>query len=239
MSLTKKLDLIKIVKDSLTAAGVPGPEVSKPETKQIEEAYVTQQKQYSQVSEFVSQKTKDSHTELYKGYISKLNNISAKLDSVSKDADSNSSDYRSLKIDESYNLNAVWLHELYFANCFDPHSEVYMDSLAFLRLQRDFGTFEDWQKHFVAAGVSAREGWLVLAYNTFLKKYVVALIDGHNQNVMLGLHPVLVIDMWSHSYYRDYLNDKQSYLVAQMREINWGVVEERFKRTEKIAEALK
>jgi superoxide dismutase len=49
---------------------------------------------------------------------------------------------------------------------------------------------------------------------------------------------VIVLDVWEHAY-RDYLNDKQSYIVSQMREINWNVVEERVKKAEQIAQVLK
>ena len=37
---------------------------------------------------------------------------------------SNKSEFRSLKIDETYNLNASYLHELYFANISDMQSKV-------------------------------------------------------------------------------------------------------------------
>lgn len=229
--MSDKINLVKIVKESLEMAGVP--------KRDVTESLVAQQKRYPQVSEMISQKTKDAHERLYKAYIEKFNRISAELDSVSKDTDSNGATYRNLKIDETFNLNGIWLHELYFSNCFDPHSEVYADSYAYLHLQRDFGSFEVWQQQFVATALSAREGWAVCGYNVFLKKYVNTIIDGHSNNVMLGLYPILVIDLWSHSHYRDYLDDKQSYLISQMREINWTVVEERVKRAERIGEALK
>jgi hypothetical protein len=35
------------------------------------------------------------------------------------------------------------------------------------------------------------------------------------------------MDMWSHSYYRDYMDDKKSYINAMMRELNWNVIEAR------------
>ena len=144
-----------------------------------------------------------------------------------------------MKLDETYNLNSVWLHELYFANCFDPNSEIYMDSMAYLRLQRDFGTFDDWQKDFIACATSVGEGWAVCGYNIFLRKYVNTVISHHSGDVMLGLYPIVVVDMWSHSYYRDYLSDKKSYIIAQMKEINWNVVEDRLRKSESIAEVLK
>lgn len=208
--------------------------------KVLDESYVAEPKQFKQVTEYVSQKTKDSHIELYKGYISSLNSVSSKLDTANRsETNPRHSDYRSLKLDEAYNLNAVWLHELYFANCFDPHSEIVMDSQAYLKLQRDFGTFDDWQKDFMASAMSAGNGWAVCGYHMFLRRYVNTFISHHSSDVMLGVFPVIVVDMWEHAYTKDYLNDKKTYLVSQMREFNWSVIEDRFKRAESISQAVK
>lgn len=204
------------------------------------ESYVAEPKPYSQVSEFVSQKTKEAHTALYRGYVETLNRVSAELDTVSRgEADSKHSTYKNLRVDEVSNLNSVWLHELYFANCFDPHSEVYMDSMSYLRLERDFGTFEDWQKDFMACAMAAGNGWAVMGYNLFLKRYVVTMLRGDSRDVMLGLFPLIVIDMHEHAYYKDYQTDKKSYIIAMMRELNWNVIEERFKKAESLHEVLK
>lgn len=228
----KKIDLNKIVEESLEFAGYK-------KEKTINEALVAQQKTYRNVTESISQKTKDAHERLYKNYIEKFNKTSAQLDAVSKESDSNNSEYRNLKLSETYNANSIWLHELYFSNCFDPHSEIYADSYSYLKLQRDFGTFEDWQKDFMATALASRNGWAICGYNFYFKKYVNLLIDDHSNNVMLGVYPILVIDMWDHALYKDYLDDRQSYLIAQMREINWQIVEERIKKSEKIAEVIK
>ena len=206
----------------------------------INESYVHEPKKFKQVTEFVTQKTKDAHVELYKGYIQSLNKVSSELDTANREeSNPRHSAYRSLKLDESYNLNATWLHELYFANCFDPHSEIVMDSMAFIRLQRDFGTFDDWQRDFMACAMSAGNGWAVLGYHMFLKKYVNFMISHHSGDVPVGFYPVIVMDMWEHAYSRDYLDDKKSYLVAQMRELNWNIIEERVKKAEAIAEVIK
>ncbi len=204
------------------------------------ESYVAEPKPYNQVSEFVSQKTKDAHTALYKGYVDTLNRVSAELDTAQRgEADSRHSAYRGLKLDEVYNLNGVWLHEQYFSNCFDPRSEVYMDSKAYLRLERDFGTFEDWQKDFLACGMAVGQGWAICAYSTFLKRYINTIVCEHSQHVMLGLYPLVVVDMHEHAYFKDYQTDKKSYLIAMMRELNWTVIEERFVKAESIHEVMK
>jgi Fe-Mn family superoxide dismutase len=206
----------------------------------LNESYVAEQKPFKMVSELVSQKTKDAHLDLYKNYIESLNNVSAQLDTVDrKNANPRHSDFKSLKLDEAYNLNAVWLHELYFANCFDPNSEIVMDSQAFLKLQRDFGTFDDWQKDFMATALAAGNGWAVCGYHMFLRKYINIMISHHSGDVMLGFYPVIVVDMWEHAYARDYLNDKRSYLISQMKEFNWNIIESRFQKSEAIAQAVK
>lgn len=209
-------------------------------SENLDEAYVAEPKAYKQVSDLVSEKTKELHTELYKKHVTSLNKVSAKLDSVDKSsANSNYSEYRSLKLDETSNLNSVWLHELYFANCFDPHSEIVMDSIAYIKLQKDFGTFEDWQHDFIACGLSAGNGWVVCGYNMFLKRYVNTFISDDANSTMLGLYPIIVVDMHEHAYIKDYLINSKNYLMAQMREFNWEIIEERIKKSETIASAVK
>ena len=237
MSLIDKQELDNMLKNFVKQA-VDSTVTSK--LPKLDEAYVHEPKPFKQVSELVSQKTKTAHEELYKGYVESLNKISVELDTAERgDVNSRHGDFRSLKLDEVYNLNAAWLHELYFSNCFDPHSEITMDSLSYLRLERDWGTFEDWQRDFMACALSSRAGWAVCGYHMFLRKYVNVMIDEHSGNVPVGFYPLIVVDMWEHAYYRDYLTDKKSYLIAQMREFNWNVIEERIKKTEAIAQVVK
>lgn len=222
--------LLKIISES----------IPKGDEESLNEAYVAQPKVYPQVSDLLSQQTKDSHAKLYQNYAKKLSEVSFKIDTADRlGANSSSSSYRSLKVDEAKLHNATYLHELYFANCFDPHSEIFMDTLAYMRLQRDFGTFEQWQADFMACAQSARDGWVVCGYSTFLRKFVNTFVDGNEANIMMGLIPVLVIDVHEHAYYRDYLDDKKSFIVAMMQELNWDVVESRFKKVDAIDGAMK
>lgn len=237
-STNKKNPLAGIDVDSIVKASIRTSPVAA--ATRVDESYVAEPKPYKQVSELVSQKTKDAHSELYKKYVETLNEVSAELDTADRTENGSShSMFRSCKLDETYNLNAVWLHELYFANCFDPHSEVYMNSKAYMRLERDFGTFEDWQKDFMACAMAAGNGWAVCGYNMFLKRYVNTVISNHSQDVPVGFYPLIVVDMHEHAYHRDYLTDKRSFLVSQMREFNWNTIEERFLKAEALNEVLK
>ena len=108
-----------------------------------------------------------------------------------------------------------------------------------MKLQRDFGSFDDWQMDFLTSAKTCGEGWVVCAYNTHLRRYVNTVISLHSNDVMICNYPVIVLDMWSHAYNRDYLNDVTGYTVAMMREFNWKVIEDRFAIAEKIAEVTK
>ena len=246
--MTDKIDINDIIRKSISTSGISNAATketivseSKTHDKEVlNESYIAEPKKYGLVTDFLTQKSKDAHLELYANYIETLNKVAAELDTAStEEANARHSEFRSLKLDETYNKNAVWLHELFFANCFDPHSEVYMDSMSYMRLERDFGGFEKWQKCFMACALSCGEGWAVTGYDMFLKKYVCIAINHHSDGVPIGFYPVVVVDMWSHSYWKDYLTDKKNYLVAMLREINWTVVEDRFNKAEKIAGVLK
>jgi len=213
---------------------------SKRDSKDVmSEAYVAQSTKFDLKTELLSDKTKRAHQELLDGYVKKLNEVSAKIDGSDKSsANLNNSEYRSLKIDESYNLNAAFLHGLYFQNISDLTSQITVDSLAYMKIERDFGTFDRWQEDFIACALSARNGWAVTLYNTQLRRYVNTIIDLHSQNVMIGMQPVIVLDCWEHSYYRDYLKDRKTYVYAMMKELNWDVIEQRFQVAEKIHKIL-
>ena len=55
-----------------------------------------------------------------------------------------------MTIHETYNMNSAYFHELYFANIGDSNSRINMDSLSYMRLNRDFGTFDDWLIHCIS-----------------------------------------------------------------------------------------
>jgi len=207
--------------------------------KTVNESYVTQAKHYDLRTELLSKKTKDEHQKLLKGYVESLNEVSVKLDTVEKDkASANNSEFRSLKQDEVYNLNAAYLHALYFDNISDLRSIITMDSLSFMRIERDFGSFDEWQKDFVACGLACRNGWAVMVYNFQLKRYMNISIDLHSGNIPLGCYPIIVVDCWEHAYFRDYLTDKKTYIYGMMKEFNWDVIEERINKAERIAKIL-
>ena len=204
--------------------------------KPLKESYITQAKKYNLPTELLSDKNKAEHQKLLEKYVASLNEVSTKLDTANLDkANPNHSEFRNLKIDEVFNMNAAYLHALFFENISDQRSIVTMDSLSFMRLERDFGSFDVWQKEFVACALSARNGWACTVYSMMLKRYINIVVDLHSQHVPIGCIPIIVLDCWEHSYYRDYLSDRKTYAYGMMKEFDWKEIESRIKKAEKIA----
>jgi len=229
-------DIVGVIRESLTLPK----KVKLEDKKLLNEAYVVSTNKFDLSTEKLSEENKAAHQELMEGYAKALNEISAALDTADRDAaNPNNSAFRSLKIDEAYNLNAAFLHALFFENISDMRSTLSMDSLAYMRLERDFGSFDAWQRDFIACALSARNGWAVTVYSVFLKRYMNIVVDLHSSHVPFSSMPVIVMDCWEHSYYRDYLKDRRSYVFAMMKELKWTTIEERIRKAERMIEASK
>lgn len=210
------------------------------QTKPVNEAYVVSTRKYDVTTEKLSEETKMAHEALMEGYAKSLNEVSAELETADREnVNTNNSYFRNLKMDEVYNLNAVFLHGMFFENISDVRSNVPMDSLVYMRFERDWGSFDAWQRDFIACALSARNGWVVTVYNFMLRRYVNVIVDLHNIGIPFSSVPVIVLDCWEHSYYRDYLKDRKSYVFAMMKELRWEKIEDRIRKVEKMAEALR
>ncbi len=220
-----KKDLKKVIRDSLEGI--------------LEESYVTQAKKFDLKTEGLSEKVKAARQKELEEFVDALNEVSAQLDTVDREAaNDKKSKFRGLKIDEVHCMNAAFLRGLHLENISDLRSEITMDTLSFLRLERDFGGFDAWQKDFIACGMSSRDGYAVTGYSVFLKRYMNMVIDTESLNVPVGFLPVISLDVAEGAYYRDYLSDRKSYIVRMMRELDWETIEKRFKRIESSIKTL-
>ena len=200
----------------------------------IKEAVVLMPRPFIIKTDTQSATTKENHEKLYKSYVDSFNKISSRLDSAPKqDAENpNDSEYRRLKIDENHNMNGVKFHELYFTNIGDVNSEIRADSVPFMRLSRDWGTFDNWQLDFRACGLAATEGWAMCYYDPFKQRYFNCFIEKHNMYLPLLGIPVIVLDTWHHAWFYDFPGEKMEYLNKSMRELNWNVIEMRMMAAE-------
>jgi Fe-Mn family superoxide dismutase len=211
-----------------------------PQEKNLKESFVASPKQYSLSTELLSAQQKTVMLQCYEAQIDMFNTTSAKLDVADRmNATPLGGEYRDLSLDFINNMNGIYLSQLYFSNIADPNSQLSMDSLSYLRLTRDFGTFDDWQKDFIAACMASRAGWGATIFSSFLQRYINVTLDGDSEGVPVGCHPIIVINVSPRVYGKDYLNNRKAYITNMMRELNWRIIEKRFVKTENMVKALK
>ena len=94
-----------------------------------------------------------------------------------------------------------------------------------------FGSFAAFQAHFaaVATGIQG-SGWAVLGWDAVGQRLAVFQLFDQQANVPLGITPLLMLDMWEHAFYLDYLNVKADYVKAFWNLANWQDVAARLER---------
>ena len=106
-------------------------------------------------------------------------------------------------------------------------------------IDEHFGSFAGFVKHFtaVANGVQG-SGWAILAWESIGQKLVVVQLYDQQANLALGLVPLLMLDMWEHAFYLQYLNVKGDYVKAWWNVVNWTDVTERFTKAQAASSGL-
>lgn len=177
----------------------------------------------------LSEKQVEEHLKLYKGYVAKINDISK----ASKDPEAYSganptfSAMRCLKLGESFALNGVLLHELYFENIsccdeckFNPDSEIAK------LINKQFFSKKYFMDYLKQVALSVR-GWAVVCVDNLTKRLRVVGLDAHDIGAIWCATPLLVIDVYEHAYFMDYGTNRGKYLDIIFESINWSVIEER------------
>ena len=164
---------------------------------------------------------------LYKGYVSKTNDVLTKLEVARS-----TNDYSNIKCLEkelSFQGSGAILHQLFFENMISPKSITSIDYQLIQKITNDFGSVENFKKQFAeAAAVVEASGWCILAWVPKFNKLEVLQCEKHQNLTLWGCKPILVLDMWEHSYYLQYKTSRQEYISAFWNIINWNVVNERF-----------
>ena len=162
---------------------------------------------------------------LYVGYVNKLNEIEERQKKTDlATANQAFSDWRAVKIEESFAYNGVVLHEYYFENLTGKGGKP-TGKLSDL-ITGEWGSFEKWFDEFKACGMAAR-GWVMLALSLYDGKLHNYCLDAHNDKVPVNALPILVMDVYEHAYFMDYGAKRAPYIEVFMKNINWAVCSKR------------
>jgi len=177
----------------------------------------------------ISKKTIETHHDkLYVGYVKKSNEIMQKLFELNQsgkiEGNQTFSELRSLKIDETFAVNGVYLHEWYFDNLGGDGD--WNKAPEFSRaLAERWGSVEGMMKYVSECGMAAR-GWAVVGWDIKDQRLRQYNADAHNQGGVWGCVPIIVLDVYEHAYFMDFGSDRKSYIEAFWKNFNWAKAEE-------------
>lgn len=140
--------------------------------------------------------------------------------------------------DLAFNLGGHTNHSVFWTNM-GPDGGGEPEGELAAAIAENFGSFAAFKKHFSAAATGLQgSGWAVLAWDSISSRLVIFQLFDQQGNVPVGVTPLLMLDMWEHAFYLDYLNVKADYVKAWWNVVNWENVSSRFANAEKNFKSL-
>lgn len=172
------------------------------------------------------------HTKHHQAYVNAANDLVAKL----QDARKNNTvlDYKSLSKALSFNVAGHILHEIFWKVMDSEKSgknDIEKNAPKLLeQIKKDFGSFERFKTEFSETAKSVEgSGWALLTYHKEHGNLNIIQIEKHNVNLFPEQKILLALDVWEHSYYLDYKNDRAKFIEQWWNIVNWDEAEKRFK----------
>jgi len=169
------------------------------------------------------------HENNYGGAVRNLNRVEEDLARVNKDTPPPI--VAALKERELTFANSATLHELYFGNLGgDGRTGAPVERA----VSRAYGSLARWEEQFrlTGLGLAGGSGWVVLTYDFQGRELRTFWSGNHTQACAFG-HPLLVLDMYEHSYALDYGAAAGKYVDAFFQNINWDEVQRRLEAAER------
>lgn len=161
----------------------------------------------------------------YGGSVKALANVKARLAQAAGDKELPPYVYNDLKREHLIRTGSVVLHELYFENLGGSGGAGATERQA---IAQAFGSFDAWETEFrrIGTGLGGGSGWVVLGFNMHTRQFENYWMADHAHGPAATL-PILVMDMYEHSYQMDYGAAAAKYVDAFFRNIQWDVVSAR------------
>ena len=138
----------------------------------------------------------------------------------------------------AFHLSGHVLHSLFWLNM-SKHGGGEPDGELADAIKESFGSFAGMKSQLTEAGINVQgSGWGALAWEPLRKFLVVEQVYDHQGNIGNGTVPLLVLDMWEHAYYLQYLNVKGDWVKAFWKVVNWEDVAGRLRAVQCLDLAL-
>lgn len=175
-----------------------------------------------------------NHFALYEGYVANVNKLNDALVELEKNEKFSVPEFAEMNRRFGWEWNGMRLHELYFGNLTKEqrteNEEKKMESEERITeaIEKEWGSFEMWEKDFRAMGAMRGIGWVALYYDVISGRLFNVWINEHDGGHLSGATPLLVMDVFEHAFVLDYGIKRAEYIEVFMKGIDWGAVAGRF-----------
>ena len=168
---------------------------------------------------------------LYTGYVNNTNKTEEKLRKAREE--NNFENIKCLEKDLSFFGSGAILHELFFTNM-GPAIPTSPSVELMKQINTDFGNYDKFKSQFTESSkVVEASGWNLLVWVPNFKKLEILQCEKHQNLTLWGCIPLLVLDMWEHSYFLQYKTNRSDYINAFWNIVNWNEVNKRYKQIKK------
>jgi superoxide dismutase, Fe-Mn family len=175
------------------------------------------------------------HENNYSGAVKNLNRVEQELAAISSDTPPFV--VAALRERELTFRNSKTLHEAYFANL---GGDGRRSGAVETALSQAYGAASRWEEHFrmTGMGLGGGSGWVILAYELDSAALRTFWSGNHTQAPASAV-PLLVMDMYEHSYQIDYGAQHARYIDAFFANVRWDEVNRRLENAQRAAAALR
>lgn len=175
------------------------------------------------------------HENNYGGAVRNLNNVELELAKITKDTPPFA--VAALRDRELTFRNSKNLHEAYFGNL---GGNGRLSGAIEKALAQAYASTAAWETQFrgTAMGLGGGSGWVVLGFELDAGGLRTIGSGNHTQTLSMGA-PLLVLDMYEHSYHLDFGAGHAKYIDAFFKNVNWDEVNRRLERALQASKTLR
>ncbi len=176
------------------------------------------------------------HSKHHAAYVAGINTALAALEEARSKNDFGN--INKLQKDLAFHLGGHINHSIFWKNL-TPDSEGRPEGELAAAITEFFGSFEAFQAHFNATALGIQgSGWAFLAWDSLGERLIIEQLYDQQGNLAAATVPILMLDMWEHAFYLDYLNVKGDYVKAFWNIVSWTDASARFEAARKQTKGL-
>lgn len=182
----------------------------------------------------ISDRTLEIHFKLYQGYVTNTNALNSQLADLRSGGPLDPQkliQFSELKRRLGFEYNGMVLHEYYFENLRSGGGGDPSSSSSFLNaVNLSFGSYNDWKVDFLNVARMRGVGWVVTLRDPASGALSNHWVSLHEEGNVAGFNPVLVMDLWEHAFFLDYVPaERMKYVEAFFSNVNWDAVDSRLR----------